>query len=468
MLVRSHAERIGELEAMVGRLDAENKELRRRLGLNSSNSSRPPSSDGPYDKPMPRPSGLRGRSGRKPGKQPGEPGTTRRQVADPDEVVPVEPGACAGCGAGLADAPVAGVAKRQVFEASPPPPPRVIEFWVVARVCGCCGKVSYGQAPAWAGAPVQWGPGVHARAVLATLAHHLPYGRAAVVLRQLGGLAVSTGFLVAARRRAAGRLGPFMVRVRQLLGQAGLLHVDETPARVEGDLSYLHVACNSSYTAMHTGGRSSADIDAGGVLADFAGVIVRDGYAGYTHLVAAQHAWCGAHLLRDLKGVYDADPDAQLGAQAMATTLTEALQAASNARDAGAPQLDPAQLASLRSAYAGAIARMRADNQPGRTDLQQRGLRLANRFDTHREMILRFVHDLSVPFTNNAAEREVRPVKVKQRTAGGCWRTLQGLADFAVIWSYLSTAAKHGVDALDALTQLFTTGPWLPPDPAPT
>jgi predicted P-loop ATPase/GTPase len=70
-----------------------------------------------------------------------------------------------------------------------------------------------------------------------------------------------------------------------------------------------------------------------------------------------------------------------------------------------------------------------------------------------------------VPPTNNAAEREVLPVKVKQRSADGCWRTLQGLADFAVIWSYLSTAAKHGLDALDALTQLFTTGPRLPPDP---
>src|SRR5262249_46916344 len=78
----------------------------------------------------------------------------------------------------------------------------------------------------------------------------------------------------------------------------------------------------------------------------------------------------------------------------------------------------------------------------------------------------RFLADLAVPFTNNAAEREVRPVKVKQRAGGGAWRTLQGLADFAVIWSYLSTAAKHGIDALDALTQLFTTGPWLPPDPA--
>ena len=228
------------------------------------------------------------------------------------------------------------------------------------------------------------------------------------------------------------------------------------------------MACNQSYTAMHTGGRSRADIDAGGVLPDFAGVMVRDGCAGYTHLVAAQHAWCGAHLLCDLKAVYDADPDRQLGVTAMATTLTEALHATSSARAAGHAELDPDQLASLRSAYAGAPARMRADNQPGQTPLHQRTLTLADRFDNHRDMILRFLHDLAVPFTNNAADREARPVKVKQRTGGGSWRTLQGLADFAIIWSYLSTASKHGIDALDALIQLFTTGPWPPPDPAPT
>jgi transposase len=57
-------------------------------------------------------------------------------------------------------------------------------------------------------------------------------------------------------------------------------------------------------------------------------------------------------------------------------------------------------------------------------------------------MILRFVVDLAVPFTNNQAERDVRPVKVQQRTSGGAWRTLQGLADFAIVQSYLSTATK--------------------------
>src|SRR5205823_2116764 len=245
---------VGENQRLVG----ENEELRRRLGLDSSNSSRPPSSDSPYDKPKPKASGLRGRSGRRPGKQPGEPGVTRRQVDDPDERVPVEPGGCCACGADLADAPVVGVQRRQVFECSPPPPPRVIEYQVVARRCECCGRVSYGQAPGWVKAPVQWGPSVAARGVLATLAHHLPYGRAAVLLRQLAGVAVTVGFLVAARGRAAALVEPFMVRVRQLLARAGLLHVDETPARVDGKLTYVHVACNSSYTAMHTGGRRAA------------------------------------------------------------------------------------------------------------------------------------------------------------------------------------------------------------------
>src|SRR5829696_1814261 len=225
--VRAQAARIGEIEERVGRLAAENEELRRRLGSNSSNSSRPPSSDSPYGKPKPKRSGMRGRSGRRPGKQPGEPGVTRRQVADPNERIRVEPGCCAGCGDSFADAPVVGVQKRQVFEASPPPPPRVIEYQVVARRCRGCGRLGYGQAPAWVSAPV---------------------------LRQLAGLAVSVGFLVAARRRAVLLAEPFMARVRLLLHQAGLLHVDETPARVDGALTYLHVACNSAYTVMHTGG----------------------------------------------------------------------------------------------------------------------------------------------------------------------------------------------------------------------
>lgn len=460
---------IDGLEAQVENLQALVVELRRRLDADSSNSSRPPSSDSPFRRPPPKTSAMPPEDdgpARKQGKQRGAAGKNRRQVDSPDEKIPVEPGACSGCGTGLADAPLLRIYRRQVFEASPPPAPRVIQYDVAERRCQCCGQVNQGQAPRFVTGRVQWGPGVSARAVLATIGHHLPYGRAAALLETLAGLRVSTGFLVKARRRAAILLDPFMTRVRDLLHAAGLLHVDETTARVDGGRVYLHVACNDTYTAMHTGGRTNDDIDAGGILPDYAGIIVRDGYAGYQHFVKAVHAWCGAHSLRDLKGLHDADPDGQPGAQMMATTLVMALRETRTAHTAGAEALPEDRLALLRSAYAGAIAVMREDNRAAKTPLQERGWSLANRFDTHRDMILAFLHDLSIPFTNNAAEREVRPVKVKQR-AGGCWRTLDGLADFAIIWSYLSTAAKHGLDHLDVLVELFTTGPWLPPDPAP-
>ncbi len=89
---------------------------------------------------------------------------------------------------------------------------------------------------------------------------------------------------------------------------------------------------------------------------------------------------------------------------------------------------------------------------------------MARRFRDYEDLILRFVTDLAVAeFTNKEAERSVRPVKVQQRASGGCWRTLEGVIEFATVQSYLSTAAKWGIDPLDALRRLFTTGPWLPP-----
>jgi len=448
-------------QAQLAVLAARVEELERRLGKDSSTSSKPPSSDSPYKKKT-RDRSLRGRSGRGPGKQPGARSSTLKQSADPGETVVCGPAACGCCGADLSDAAVAGVQKRQVFEASPPPPPKVIEYQVQARECGNCGAVSIGLAPAHVTGRVQYGPGVHARAALAVCAHYLPAGRAAALIASLAGVKVSAGFVAGVRGKAAGRLGPFMDRVRVLLRESGVLYADETPARTAGKLRYVHVACTEFLTAMHTGGRTSEDIDAGGILPGYTGTIVRDGYAGYSHLADALHAWCGAHGLRDLRGVCELDPDAQVWARSMADLLIHANAKATAARAAGKPRLDDAALAEIRSWYRGAVAKGIADNQDRRGRAGKDGLRLARRFRDHQDMILRFTTDLAVGFTSNQAERDIRPVKVQMRTSGGCWRTLEGLADFAVVQSYLSTAAKWGIDQLDALTQLFTDGPWLP------
>src|SRR6266545_2875113 len=347
---------IVELRSQVAVLGERVAQLERQAGRDSSNSSKPPSSDSPDTKTPRKPKGrsLRGRSGRKPGKQPGDPGTTLAQVPDPDHIVVCAPDRCAGCGHDLADAPAAAEHKRQVLEAPPPPPrPVVTEYRVQARVCGVCGVTSVGQAPGFASGRAQSGPGVCAHAANLTVANHVPVGR------------------------AAGLLEPFMARVRELLGQAGVLYVDETPGRAGGGLVYVHVACTEFLTHLHTGGRSADDIDAGGVLGGYSGTIVRDGDAGYGHLTDALHAWCGAHLLRDLRDVYEFDPDGQVWASSMADLLVHANKAAGAARAVGAAALEQATLAEIVAWYRGAVTTGIVANQGKRTRTATDGLRLA-------------------------------------------------------------------------------------------
>ena len=146
--------RIAEQDMRIAEQDARIAELERQLAASSRNSSKPPSSDG-LDKPAPK--SLRGRSGRKPGGQPGREGRTLRQVAVPDEVVVHEPGGCAGCGAWLAaENPPTRVIRRQVFDI-PTITVRVVEHRLISRRCGC-GTVTAAAGPAKVAAPVSYGP----------------------------------------------------------------------------------------------------------------------------------------------------------------------------------------------------------------------------------------------------------------------------------------------------------------------
>jgi transposase len=466
--ITSQSELIEQLSTQCGRLAARVEELERQRGKNSSNSGKPPSSDTPFAKPAPKRS-SRTRSGRRPGKQDGTPGSTLKRVEDPDEVVRRDPRTCCGCGASLTDAPVFDERSHQVFDAPPPPPrPHVTEYQVVSRTCTGCGTTTVGDIPAWARGRVQYGPALMARAAWLVCAHHLPVRRTASVLSALLGAPVSGGWVAALRGRAARLLEVgFLPRVRELIAAAPVAHADETCARAGGALRYLHVACTEYLTAMHVGKRTREAIDEGGIWPAFDGVLVRDGYAGYTHLDHILHAWCGAHLLRDLHSIHEGDTDGQLWAEAMATTLCEANKAAHAARADGHDALEPRVLAGIRSRYLGALARGRDDNLGKQSLLAKEARTLIRRFETSEDMILRFATDLAVPFSNNIAERDQRPVKVQQRASGGCWRTLQGLIDFAVVQSYLSTVSKWGQDKLNALEELFTTGAWLPPALAP-
>jgi transposase len=463
------AGRLAEACRLIGRLQARVEELERRAGRDSSVSSRPPSSDSPYRK-KPRDRSLRERGKRRPGRQPGAPGATLRLIDDPGERLEFSPACCRGCGAALAGEPVAAQRRHQVTDIAPAPPPRVTEYVAQAKACPRCGTVSAGVLPAQVRARASYGPEAHAQAANLACGHHIPIARAAQLLGQLGGITVSPGWMAGVRGKAAALIGAsgFAGRVRDLLAGAPALFADETPARAAGGLRYVHLACTAYLTLMHTGDRSGQAIDAGGVLPGYAGILVRDGYHGYAHLTGAAHAWCGAHLLRDLKDLHDAAPQAQEWAAKIGCLLLWARDTAAAARAAGQAAPDPAILDQLTARYRQAAADGLRSSRFRHGATARDAARLARRLLRYEDMILRFATrpDLDI-FTNNEAERTLRPVKVQQRASGGCWRTLEGLADFAIVQSYLSTAAKWGISKLDALRALFRGHPWIPPGLAP-
>jgi transposase len=430
--------RAEQLSAQVGRLSVRVDDLERQVRRDSSTSSRPPSSDSPYKKGAGR--SLRERGKRRPGKQPGEPGTTMTLVDDPDERLEFPPAACCGCGAGLAGVPVAAQRRHQVTDIAPALAPRVTEYVAQAKECPGCGTVTAGELPAHVRARASFGPETCAQAANLAAGHYIPVYRATLLLCQLAGITVSTGWMAGIRGRAAALVeaSGFTDRVRELLKTAPAVHADETPARAAGGTRYVHLACTRYLTCMHAGDRSADAIDAGGVLPGYNGVIVRDGYAGYGHLTDALHAWCGVHLLRDLKGLYDFEPGNQEWASQMASLLVEARSAASAARQAGQSALHPAVLDDLVTRYRELAAAGLAANLYRRTATAKDARRIARRFLGFEDLILRFATrpDLDI-FSNNEAERTIRPVKVQQRSSGGvaiqqapecyrCW--LAGLA----------------------------------------
>lgn len=452
---------LAQRDALIAALAGRVAELEARLGKNSRNSSKPPSSDG-LAKPAPK--SLRKPSGLRPGKQQGGQGFRLQPRAVPDEVRIHVPTGCDGCGADLTNAPVVGTEVRQVFDL-PVIELITIEHRAQRRVCDC-GAVTRAPFPAQASAPTCYGPGVTALATYLLGRQHLPVERAAECLEEAFGAAVSTGWLSSLLPNAAARLDGFLVIAREQLAAAQVANFDETGGRVAGKLHWIHVACNDTWTLFHLDPkRGRVAMDAAGVLPTFKGVAIHDGLVVYRQYDQALHGLCNAHHLRELAGM------AELTGHAWPTKLAELLVevhvAVKVAKADGKAKLPARRLATFGERYDALIGEGKKLSPPpprtgkrGRPALGPAGSLLA-RLESHRADVLRFATDFTVPFDNNQAERDVRMVKLQQKISGG-WRSEHGAKSFLDVRSYLGTARKHGQSAMVVLRELFTGQPWIP------
>jgi len=438
-------------QTQIAALQARNAELERRLGLNSGNSGKPPSSDGLKKKPV-RTSSLRERSGKKPGGQQGHPGKTLSRTENPDATIDHFPKTCSGCGDALTGATATGHTARQVFDLPEPQPLIVTEHRAHVCVCGNCGAATRAVFPEYVTAPVQYG--ARLAAVVVYLLHYqlLPEKRLAALMADLFGVNLVTATIAGMSRSCAVRFQGFAAAVRDHVTAAPVKHMDETGFRMGGKTQWLHIASTIWLTFYRVSPKR------GSLLENVRGIVVHDHWKPYYTLKGVLHALCNAHHLRELQALVEIEKEDW--ARKMQRLLRRACHASNLAREQGVT-LSPRFIALIERCYDAVLTEGFAchDAQPALISTARKrrgrvprraGHNLLRRLHGRKLDVLRFLSDPTVPFTNNLAEQDGRMMKLRQKISGG-FRSVDGAEDFAVIRSLLSTARKQGWDILQAL-----------------
>jgi transposase len=425
-------------------------ELERRLGIDSSTSSKPPTSDGLGKKSRRPPLSARGKNKNK-GGQKGHKGKTTEQVQNPDHIVVYPVTTCTGCQADLSKIEAKRVIRRQVFDVEIRRSITEHQAEVKTCSCGCC---TQGSFPADVQAPVQVGDTLKGIALYLSQ-HFIPKDRLSEAMEDLFSIPVSDTTLLKYEAKLAQNLRTFYEQALSHLKNTPVKHADETGMRVGGKTEWIHVLSNDEVTYLwHNKGRKC-------LLEGVSGVLVHDHYQSYLQLETVQHAFCNAHHLRELKALMEYEKEE------WAAQMHTLLRAMCHAKNQGALTLQKSALFSRvydkvvqrALAYHDSLSPLTlpGDRATKRGRTKRRiGHNLAIRLMQHKEGVLRFLKDTSVPFTNNQAEQDLRMVKIKQKVSG-CFRTPEGVEHFSIIRSFIGTVKKNGCNVLESLKMAIKT-----------
>lgn len=456
LLLLEQNKRLQEQCARVAVLEEEVKELKQQLAKNSRNSSKPPSSDG-YQKPQPK--SQRGKSRRSSGGQPGHKGSTLKQVAAPDAINDHNVDVCTRCGTDLSGQTTVDYEARQVFEL-PEIKVVVTEHRAHIKTCPCCCERIKASFPVDVTQPVQYGKRVQAAATYLSHYQLLPYKRLQEMFHDLFQIDLSQGTLNNVLNRGYHYLEGFEDITKTLLKQSDVVHFDESGIRVKKRLNWLHVASTAGLTYYHIDPkRGQPAMETMDVLPDYQGHAVHDHWAS-DYRYDCQHVLCNAHHLREL--TFAEEHHQQQWAAKLKACLLEAKQEVDDAKAAGKTSLSLLRVTYFDRRYS-RLLREGRDELPvlpidchkkrGKVK-QHKAKNLHDRLVNHKKEVLAYLHDFSLPFDNNLAERDVRMVKVKQKVSG-CFRSEQGARVFCRIRSYISTVKKQGYNVFSALNEVF-------------
>ena len=327
--------------------------------------------------------------------------------------------------------------------------------------------------PASVRAPVQYGPGILSRAVYLHLYQLLPIARTSETLRDLFNCRVSLATIQRAARVSSGKLVNSEQRLKAAIRDSAVIGVDETGLRVAGQGGYIHVARTEGLTHYaYDSRRGKAAMDEVGILPQFKGTMVHDGFSAYKWYEQCRHSLCNVHLLRDLVFVEESSPEQKVWTAPLAKLLLKIKETVAQAKTEVEGEVSEQMKNDFLRRYdklvkqADRLNPQQPKRKPGsdlpknKPNRQPTPRNLVNRLQRRRDEVLRFIADLSVPFDNNGSERDLRMVKLQQKISG-CFRTADGARIFCRVRSYLSTARKQGHSLLSSLERAFNGKPVL-------
>lgn len=439
--------------------------LKRIINKDSSNSSKPPSSDG-FNKPV---ANSRERSGRKPGGQPGHTGHSLTKPKNWEELVKKK----------LAKDDIQDHTEgseryvtRCVLDIE-----EITLTWTEHRYLP--GAVELQEQPQ----PVVYGENVKALAVLLT-ANHVPQERACEFIYNIthGAITMSEGTFNRIIQRLAGKLDGELSVIETDLLNGLVLHTDETPMKSTqweqpvtdtqtGKMGTAEKASALVYIRTHSNARSTLftvnkhkdmdGIERDDILTRFHGILSHDHDKKFYHY-GSEHATCGAHLERDLKGIADGYKCEWPKVFRRFLSEMNAYKKEDIKKHAQMPEgCEPERFRAFSNRYDellvhGEEAMKLEDNQYARDELRK----ILERLREYKDCYLLFMKKYIAPFTNNQAERDLRPCKGKQKISG-CFRSWGGIVAYARLRSFLSTVRKRGIDMLQAIRMVFNGTPVL-------
>jgi transposase len=460
--IESCHELIQKQMAVIAVLENRVKELERRLGQNSGNSHRPPSSDGFKKKPA-----LVGKQHKR-GGQDGHKGNTLKMVERPDSVVALKAEVCSGCGEAIDGKKTRYrlLNRRQVFDLPPELRLYSTEYQNHGCYCSGCGHYNEGQYPQGVSAPVQYGSGVKS---LVTLLHQrgcMSVKKIKTLFDDLFSAPINEATILQSQHTAYTCLAQEEAHIAACLHGSEVVHADESGIRVAKKGHWLHTLGNELYTYqfVHKKRGFSAHEEQQTFLKAYKGWLIHDFYPFYFRFTEAKHAVCNAHVLRELQEQIEAGRVWAKEFKAYLLQLYE--QTAQGKRSEYSPVpitrggLEEAQQ-QARQKYRQLLEMGYEEDPPAQPSAggkgrpkNTKGANLLMRLDKKQDAVLAFAwHDV-VPFTNNLAERDIRPAKVRLKVAG-CFRTFKGAQVYARINSFISTVSKHGLNAFSELVNIF-------------